>query len=150
MKEVQMNTSSLSLSLHPWFCNSCKYAFHAVEWITASPLLNFVLGNLIGFQRLMFKVWSYRASALYGAMHLMVFYLWLVKAHSQVRDYCMQNLDKQVKSCWENDYVDYGIRMAHAFSPNSCNQLYLSARYATNLTTKRTLEETEVMWIMTE
>jgi hypothetical protein len=25
----------------------------------ASPLLNFVLGNLIEFQRLMFKAWSY-------------------------------------------------------------------------------------------
>jgi hypothetical protein len=39
MKEVQMNTSSLSLSLSiPWFC-SCKYAFHAVGWWNGITLL---------------------------------------------------------------------------------------------------------------
>jgi hypothetical protein len=43
----------------------------------ASPLLNFVLGNLIEFQRLMFKVWSYFQEHLLlymVPMHLMVFY----------------------------------------------------------------------------
>jgi hypothetical protein len=37
----------------------------------------------------------------------------------------MQNLDKQVKSSWLNDYVDYGIRMAHAFSPKLAAKLTL-------------------------
>jgi hypothetical protein len=42
----------------------------------SSPLLNFVLGNLIGIQKLMFKVLNYcgASSALYGANALMVFY----------------------------------------------------------------------------
>jgi hypothetical protein len=80
MKEVQMNTSSLSLSQStPWFCNSANTRFmQLVDGMdNASPLLNFVLGNLIGFQRLMFKVWSYWEHLLLYMvpMHLMVFYL---------------------------------------------------------------------------
>jgi hypothetical protein len=72
MKEVQMNTSSLSLSqstpvvLQQWQIRvSCSWL---MEW-TMLPLLNFVLGNLIEFQRLMFKVWSYFQGhlLLYGA-----------------------------------------------------------------------------------
>jgi hypothetical protein len=92
----------------------------------------------------MFKAWILpgASSVLYGAMHLMVFYM-TVKAHSQVRDYVMQNLDKQVKSCGTNDYVDYGIRMAHAFSPNLPQKLTLPIAQIGMLqttTTKRTLE----------
>jgi hypothetical protein len=62
----------------------------------------------------------------------------------------MQNLDKQVKSCWTNDYVDYGIRMAHAFSPKLAAKLTLpicavQIGMLQTTTTKRTLAETEVM-----
>jgi hypothetical protein len=60
----------------------------------------------------------------------------------------MQNLDKQVKTAGTNDYVDYGIRMAHAFSPNLPQKLTLpicAVQIGIPTTTKRTLAETEVM-----
>jgi hypothetical protein len=65
MKEVQMNTSSLSLSQSTrGFATVANTRFmQLVDGMdNASPLLNFVLGNLIEFQRLMFKVWSYSRS----------------------------------------------------------------------------------------
>jgi hypothetical protein len=63
MKEVQMNTSSFVLKS----INTRGFATVANNTLlmqlvdgmdNASPLLNFVLGNLIEFQRLMFKAWS--------------------------------------------------------------------------------------------
>jgi hypothetical protein len=80
MKEVQMNTSSLSLSQStPGFATVANTRFmQLVDGMdNASPLLNFVLGNLIEFQRLMFKAWSFQEHLLLYMvlMHLMVFYL---------------------------------------------------------------------------
>jgi hypothetical protein len=80
MKEVQMNTSSLSLSQSTrGFATVANTRFmQLVDGMdNASPLLNFVLGNLIEFQRLMFKVWSYFQEhlLLYMVPMLMVFYL---------------------------------------------------------------------------
>jgi hypothetical protein len=86
----------------------------------ASPLLNFVLGNLIEFQRLMFKAWSLAQGHLrfIWCQCVCIFYLWPVKAHSQVGDYCLCKIwTNKSKAAGTNDYVDYGIRMAHAFSP---------------------------------
>jgi hypothetical protein len=81
----------------------------------ASPLLNFVLGNLIEFQRLMFKVWSYwgASSALYGANA----FNGILFMTSQ-SPFTSQGITAfgQTKTAGRN-YVDYGIRMAHAFSP---------------------------------
>jgi hypothetical protein len=60
------------------------------------------------------------------------------KAHLQVRELLLtQNLDKQAKAAGSNDYVDYGIRMAHAFSPKlaaKANFTYMRGTdwYATN------------------
>jgi hypothetical protein len=80
MKEVQMNTSSLSLSQSTrGFATANTRFMQLVDGMdNASPLLNFVLGNLIEFQRLMFKAWSYFQEHLLlymVPMHLMVFYL---------------------------------------------------------------------------
>jgi hypothetical protein len=69
----------------------------------ASPLLNFVLGNLIGFQRLMFKVWSYRASsALYGANAFNgILFMTSQSPFTSQGITAYAKLDKQVKSCWD-------------------------------------------------
>jgi hypothetical protein len=54
------------------------------------------------------------------------------------------------KAAGTNDYVDYGIRMAHAFSPKLAAKLTLpicavQIGMLQTTTTKRTLVETEVM-----
>jgi hypothetical protein len=56
----------------------------------------------------------------------------------------MQNLDKQV-SCRDNDYVDYGIRMAHAWSKLAAKLTLpicaVQIGMLQTTTTKRTLED---------
>jgi hypothetical protein len=76
-----MNTSSLSLSQStPVVATVANTRFmQLVDGMDTSPLLNFVLGNLIEFQRLMFKVWSYFQEHLLlymVPMHLMVFFIY--------------------------------------------------------------------------
>jgi hypothetical protein len=63
LKEVQMNTSSLSFkSVNTrGFATVANTRFmQLVDGMdNSSPLLNFVLGNLIVYLKLMFKVWNY-------------------------------------------------------------------------------------------
>jgi hypothetical protein len=62
----------------------------------------------------------------------------------------MQIWTNKSKAAGTNDYVDYGIRMAHAFSPKLAAKLTLpicavQIGMLQTTTTKRTLAETEVM-----
>jgi hypothetical protein len=81
----------------------------------ASPLLNFVLGNLIEFQRLMFKAWSYFQEHLLllwcNAFNGILFMTSQSPFTSQgITAYAKFGQTK--KAAGTNDYVDYGIRMA--------------------------------------
>jgi outer membrane receptor protein involved in Fe transport len=70
----------------------------------ASPLLNFVLGNLIGFQRLMFKaeLLPGASSALYGANAFNgILFMTSQSPFTSQGITAYANLDKQVKSCWD-------------------------------------------------
>jgi hypothetical protein len=68
----------------------------------SSPLLNFVLGNLIGLSEMMFRVSNYYLSLrLYMELtHLMVFCSWQVKALSQVSYILCKVWSDKSTSCW--------------------------------------------------
>jgi outer membrane cobalamin receptor len=77
------------------------------------------------------------SSALYGANAFNGILFMIVKAHKS-GDYCVCKIwTNKSKAAGTNDYVDYGIRMAHAFSPKlaaKANFTYLRGTdwYATN------------------
>jgi hypothetical protein len=105
----------------------------------ASPLLNFVLGNLIEFQRLMFKAWSYpgASSVLYGANAFNgILFMTSQSPFTSQGITAYAKFGQTSQKLLTNDYVDYGIRMAHAFSPKLAAKLTLPICavqiYATN------------------
>jgi outer membrane receptor protein involved in Fe transport len=108
----------------------------------ASPLLNFVLGNLIGVSEIdvqSVELLPGASSALYGAnaFNGILFMTSQSPFTSQgITAYAKFGQTSQ-KAAGTNDYVDYGIRMAHAFSPKlaaKANFTYLRGTdwYATN------------------
>jgi hypothetical protein len=69
----------------------------------------------------MFKVWSYfqgASSALYGANAFNGILFMTSQSPFTSQDYLCKIWTNKSKAAGTNDYVDYGIRMAHAFSPN--------------------------------
>ncbi|MBC5840668.1 TonB-dependent receptor [Flavobacterium sp. F-380] len=146
MKEVQMNTSSLSFkSVNTrGFATVANTRFmQLVDGMdNSSPLLNFVLGNLIGVSEIdvqSVELLPGASSALYGANAFNGILFMTSKspfASEGITAYAKFGQTSQ-KAAGNNDYVDYGIRMAKAFSPYlamKANFTYLRGTdwYATN------------------
>lgn len=125
LKEVQMNTSSLSFkSINTrGFATVANTRFmQLVDGMdNASPLLNFVLGNMIGISEIdvqSVELLPGASSALYGAnaFNGVLFMTSKSPFTSQgITAYAKFGQTSQ-KAAGNNEYVDYGIRMAHAFS----------------------------------
>ncbi|WP_339654022.1 TonB-dependent receptor [Flavobacterium frigidarium] len=126
MKEVQMNTSSLSFkSINTrGFATVANTRFmQLVDGMdNASPLLNFVLGNMIGISEIdvqSVELLPGASSALYGANAFNGILFMTSKnpfASPGITAYAKFGQTSQ-KAAGNNDYIDYGIRLAHAFSP---------------------------------
>jgi hypothetical protein len=125
MKEVQMNTSSMSFkSINTrGFASVANTRFmQLVDGMdNSSPLLNFVLGNLIGVSEIdvqSVELLPGASSALYGAnaFNGILFMNSKSPFTSQgITAYAKFGQTTQ-KAAGTNDYVDYGIRMAKAFN----------------------------------
>lgn len=150
MKEVQMNTSSLSFkSINTrGFATVANTRFmQLVDGMdNASPLLNFVLGNMIGISEIdvqSVELLPGASSALYGAnaFNGILFMTSKSPFTSQgITAYAKFGQTSQ-KAAGNNEYVDYGIRMAHAFSSKlaaKANFTYMRGTdwYATNTNDK--------------
>ncbi|MBU0942653.1 MAG: TonB-dependent receptor [Bacteroidetes bacterium] len=146
MKEVQMNTSSLSFkSVNTrGFATVANTRFmQLVDGMdNSSPLLNFVLGNLIGVSEIdvqSVELLPGASSALYGANAFNGILFMTSKspfASEGITAYAKFGQTSQ-KAAGNNDYLDYGIRMAKAFSPYlavKANFTYMRGTdwYATN------------------
>lgn len=126
MKEVQMNTSSMSFkSINTrGFASVANTRFmQLVDGMdNASPLLNFPLGNLIGLSEIdvqSVELLPGASSALYGAnaFNGILFMTSKSPFTSQgISAYAKFGQTSQ-QAAGTNDYVDYGVRMATAFSP---------------------------------
>ncbi|TDD78087.1 TonB-dependent receptor domain-containing protein [Flavobacterium caseinilyticum] len=125
LKEVQMNTSSMSFkSINTrGFASVANTRFmQLVDGMdNSSPLLNFVLGNLIGVSEIdvqSVELLPGASSALYGAnaFNGILFMTSKSPFTSQgIRAYAKFGQTTQ-KAAGTNDYVDYGVRMAKAFN----------------------------------
>ena len=125
MKEVQMNTSSMSFkSINTrGFATVANTRFmQLVDGMdNSSPLLNFVLGNLIGVSEIdvqSVELLPGASSALYGAnaFNGILFMTSKSPFTSQgIRAYAKFGQTTQ-KAAGTNDYLDYGVRMAKAFN----------------------------------
>ncbi|NGY36592.1 TonB-dependent receptor [Flavobacterium sp. XN-5] len=146
LKEVQMNTSSMSFkSINTrGFATVANTRFmQLVDGMdNSSPLLNFVLGNLIGVSEIdvqSVELLPGASSALYGANAFNGILFMTSKSpftSPGITAYAKFGQTSQ-KAAGTNDYVDYGIRMAHAFSSKlaaKANFTYMKATdwYATN------------------
>ncbi len=126
LKEVQMNTSSLSFKS----VNTRGFASVANERFmqlvdgmdNSSPLLNFVLGNLIGLSEIDVKsveLLPGASSALYGAnaFNGILFMTSQSPFDKQgISAYAKFGQTSQ-KAAGSNDFYDYGVRIAKAFNP---------------------------------
>jgi outer membrane receptor protein involved in Fe transport len=127
LKEVQMNTSSLSFkSVNTrGFATVANTRFmQLVDGMdNSSPLLNFVLGNLIGLSEIdvqSVELLPGASSALYGAnaFNGVLFMTSKSPFTSQgITSYVKFGQTSQ-KAAGVNDYLDYGIRGTYAFTPN--------------------------------
>jgi len=125
MKEVQMNTSSMSFkSINTrGFATVANTRFmQLVDGMdNSSPLLNFVLGNLIGVSEIdvqSVELLPGASSALYGANAFNGILFMTSKspfASEGIRAYAKFGQTSQ-KAAGTNDYVDYGVRMAKTFN----------------------------------
>ena len=124
LKEVQMNTSSLSFkSINTrGFATVANTRFlQLVDGMdNSSPLLNFVLGNLIGISEIdvqSVELLPGASSALYGANAFNgILFMnsqdpW---THQGITAYAKFGQTSQ-KAAGSNNFYDYGIRVAHAF-----------------------------------
>lgn len=152
LKEVQMNTSSMSFkSINTrGFATVANVRFmQLVDGMdNSSPLLNFVIGNMIGVSEIdvqSVELLPGASSALYGAnaFNGILFMNSKSPFTSQgIRAYAKYGQTSQ-QAAGVNDYVDYGIRMAKAFSPYfaaKANFTYMKATdwFATNYDDKTT------------
>ena len=127
LKEVQMNTSSMSFkSINTrGFATVANTRFmQLVDGMdNSSPLLNFVLGNLIGVSEIdvqSVELLPGASSALYGAnaFNGILFMNSQSPFTSQgITAYAKYGQTNQ-KAAGSNDYYDYGVRVAHKFSKN--------------------------------
>ncbi len=146
LKEVHMNTSSMSFkSINTrGFATVANSRFlQLVDGMdNSSPLLNFVLGNLIGVSEIdvqNVELLPGASSALYGANAFNGILFMNSKS-----PFTNQGISAYVKygqthqqAAGTNDYYDYGIRAAKAFTPHfaaKANFTFLKATdwYATN------------------
>ena len=126
LKEVQMNTSSMSFkSINTrGFATVANTRFmQLVDGMdNSSPLLNFVIGNMIGVSEIdvqSVELLPGASSALYGAnaFNGVLFMNSKSPFTSQgITAYAKFGQTSQ-KAAGVNDYVDYGVRMAKAFNP---------------------------------
>ena len=127
LKEVQMNTSSLSFkSINTrGFATVANSRFlQLVDGMdNASPLLNFVLGNLIGISEIdvqSVELLPGASSALYGANAFNgILFMnsqdpW---THQGITAYGKFGQTTQ-KAAGTNNFYDYGVRVAHVFDPH--------------------------------
>ena len=124
LKEVQMNTSSMSFkSINTrGFATVANTRFmQLVDGMdNSSPLLNFVIGNMIGISEVdvqNVELLPGASSALYGAnaFNGILFMNSKSPFTSQgVTAYVKYGQTSQ-KAAGTNDYADYGVRVAHAF-----------------------------------
>ena len=146
LKEVQMNTSSMSFkSINTrGFATVANVRFmQLVDGMdNSSPLLNFVIGNMIGVSEIdvqSVELLPGASSALYGAnaFNGILFMNSKSPFTSQgSRAYAKFGQTSQ-QAAGVNDYVDYGVRIAKAFNPYfaaKANFTYMKATdwYATN------------------
>lgn len=125
LKEVQMNTSSMSFkSINTrGFATVANTRFmQLVDGMdNSSPLLNFVLGNLIGVSDIdvaSVELLPGASSALYGANAFNGILFMNSKSpfkYQGISAYVKYGATSQ-KAAGSNDYRDYGVRVAHAFS----------------------------------
>lgn len=125
LKEVQMNTSSMSfksINTRGFATVSNTRFMQLVDGMdNSSPLLNFVLGNLIGLSEIdvqSVELLPGASSALYGAnaFNGILFMNSKSPFTSQgVTAYVKYGQTNQ-KAAGARDYSDYGIRVAHAFT----------------------------------
>ncbi|TDD99559.1 TonB-dependent receptor [Flavobacterium cellulosilyticum] len=146
LKEVQMNTSSLtfkSINTRGFATVSNTRFMQLVDGMdNSSPLLNFVLGNMIGVSEIdvqNVELLPGASSALYGANAFNGIMFMNSKSpfiYQGISTYLKYGSTSQ-KAAGTNEYYDYGIRMAHAFNnyfAAKANFTYLNGTdwYATN------------------
>ena len=146
MKEVQMNTSSLtfkSINTRGFATVANTRFMQLVDGMdNSSPLLNFVLGNMIGVSEIdvhSVELLPGASSALYGANAFNGILFMNSKSpfiSQGITGYVKYGLTSQ-KAAGANDYADYGVRLAKAFNPYiaaKANITYLKGTdwYATN------------------
>ena len=125
LKEVQMNTSSMSFkSINTrGFATVANSRFlQLVDGMdNSSPLLNFVLGNLIGVSEIDLanvELLPGASSALYGAnaFNGILFMNSKNPFESEGISAYLKYGQTYQKAAGSNDYVDYGIRVSHKFN----------------------------------
>lgn len=126
LKEVQINTSSLgfkSVNTRGFAAVSNARFLQLVDGMdNASPALNFVLGNLIGLSEIdvqSVELLPGSSSALYGANAFNGALFLNSKnpfTYQGISGYAKNGITDQ-KASGSNYFYDYGIRVAHAFSP---------------------------------
>ncbi|GGA66712.1 membrane protein [Flavobacterium palustre] len=146
LKEVQMNTSSLtfkSINTRGFATVANSRFLQLVDGMdNSSPLLNFVLGNMVGISEIdvqNVELLPGASSALYGANAFNGIMFMNSKspfAYQGITAYAKYGQTSQ-KAAGVNDYIDYGIRMAHAFDKHfaaKANFTYMRGTdwYATN------------------
>ena len=124
LKEVQMNTSSMSFkSINTrGFATVANTRFmQLVDGMdNSSPLLNFVIGNMIGVSEIdvqSVELLPGASSALYGAnaFNGILFMNSKSPFTSQGISAYVKYGQTTQKAAGTNDYADYGVRIAHAF-----------------------------------
>ncbi|MDD5149049.1 MAG: TonB-dependent receptor [Flavobacterium sp.] len=146
LKEVQMNTSSLtfkSINTRGFATVSNVRFMQLVDGMdNSSPLLNFVLGNMIGVSEIdvqSVELLPGASSALYGANAFNGIMFMNSKSpftYQGISTYFKYGSTSQ-KAAGTNDFHDFGIRLAHAFSPKfaaKANLTFMQGTdwYATN------------------
>ncbi len=125
LKEVQMNTSSMSfksINTRGFATVSNTRFMQLVDGMdNSSPLLNFVLGNMIGISEIdvqSVELLPGASSALYGANAFNGILFMNSKnpfTSEGVTAYAKYGQTNQ-KAAGANEYYDYGVRVAHKFS----------------------------------
>lgn len=125
MKEVQMNTSSLtfkSINTRGFATVSNVRFMQLVDGMdNSSPLLNFVLGNMIGVSDIdvqSVELLPGASSALYGANAFNGIMFMNSKSpftYPGISTYLKYGVTSQ-EAAGTNEFHDFGIRMAHAFN----------------------------------
>ncbi len=127
LKEVHMNTSSMSfksINTRGFATISNNRFMQLVDGMdNSSPLLNFVLGNLIGISEIdvqNVELLPGASSALYGANAFNGILFMNSKSpftSEGVTAYVKYGQTNQI-AAGSNDYYDYGVRVAKVFSPH--------------------------------